>query len=153
MAPWVREGQVAEVTLEAYADRTFKGRVWRISPTVDQAKRTFVVEALIDNPSGELKPGSYARAKLPTNRTDEIKILPARAINYVFGSNKAYVVRGGVIDAREVKLGDRFDEDVEIISGVEDGEKVAVTQLTKLDTGTKVAVAEGERKVADKRAD
>jgi RND family efflux transporter MFP subunit len=153
MAPWIRGGQTAEVTLEAYSDRTFRGRVWRISPTVDQAKRTFVVEALIDNPTGDLKPGSYARAKLPTNRTDSIKLIPARAVNYVFGSNKAYVVKSGVIEAREVKVGDRFDQDIEIVSGVDEGESVAISQLNKLDTGTKVAVIEGERKLAEKRAD
>lgn len=153
MAPWIRNGQIADVSLEAFSERTFKGRVWRISPTVDQAKRTFVVEALIDNPAGDLKPGSYARAKLPTNRVDEIRLVPAKAINYVFGSNKAYVVNNGVVEAREVKLGDRFEQDVEIIAGVDDGEKVAITQLAKLDSGTKVAIVENERKIAEKRAD
>ena len=153
MAPWIRNGQVADVTLEAFAGRVFKGKVWRISPTVDQSKRTFVVEALIPNPSGELKPGSYARAKLPTNRSDEIKLIPSRAISYVFGSNKAYVVNHGVVEAREVKVGDRFDDDIEIVSGVQDGEKVALTQLGKLDTGTKVAITERDASIAGKRAD
>jgi RND family efflux transporter MFP subunit len=153
MAPWIRNGQVADVTLEAFAGRVFKGTVWRISPTVDQSKRTFIVEALIPNAAGELKPGSYARAKLPTNRSDEIKLVPAKAVNYVFGSNKAYVVKQGVVEAREVKIGDRFDDDLEIVSGVEEGENVATSQLPKLDTGTKVAVAEREPKVAEKRAD
>ena len=58
MAPWIRTGQVADVNVEAFGDRKFQGKVWRISPTVDQSKRTFIVEALIDNPTGELKPGS-----------------------------------------------------------------------------------------------
>ena len=92
MAPWIRTGQVADVTMEAFGDRKFQGKVWRISPTVDQSKRTFIVEALIDNPTGELKPGSYARASLPTNKTETVKLVPARAVAYVFGSNKAYVV-------------------------------------------------------------
>ena len=139
MAPWIKTGQVAEVNVEAFGDRKFQGKVWRISPTVDQSKRTFIVEALIDNPTGELKPGSYARASLPTNKTETVKMVPARAVAYVFGSNKAYVVTpANTIEAREVKLGDRFDQNVEILEGVEDGEKVAVTQLTRLDTGSKV---------------
>jgi RND family efflux transporter MFP subunit len=141
MAPWIKTGQVAEVSMEAFGDRKFQGKVWRISPTVDQAKRTFIVEALIDNPSGELKPGSYARASLPTNKSEVVKLVPTRAVNYVFGSNKAYVVTAAnTIEARDVKLGDRFEQNVEILDGLAEGEKVAVTELSRLDTGTKVAV-------------
>ena len=144
MAPWVREGQMAQVSLEAFGDREFRGRVWRISPTVDQSKRTFIVEALIDNPAGELKPGSYAKARVPTNKTEQIRVVTTRAVNYVLGSNKAYVVNGNTVDAREVKLGDRFGDDVEIVEGLEDGERVAVTQLNRLDTGTRVQVVTGD---------
>jgi RND family efflux transporter MFP subunit len=145
MAPWIRTGQIAEVTMEAFGERKFQGKVWRISPTVDQSKRTFIVEALIDNPSGELKPGSYARASLPTNKSETVKLIPSRAVAYVFGSNKTYIVTGNnTIEARDVKLGDRFDQNVEILEGVEDGEKVAVSQLTRLDTGAKVTVAKAD---------
>jgi RND family efflux transporter MFP subunit len=151
MAPWIKNGQIAEISLEAFENKLFHGKVWRISPTVDQSKRTFVVEALIDNPDGALKPGSYARAKLPTDKTDKIKLVPVRAVNYVFGSNKAYIVNNDLIEAREVKLGDRFDDDVEIISGVEKGETVAVTELPRLDSGSKVQVL-GEKR-AERKAD
>jgi RND family efflux transporter MFP subunit len=143
MAPWIKTGQIAEVTVEAFGDRKFIGTVWRISPTVEQTKRTFIVEALIDNPAGDLKPGSYARASLPTNKTEKVRLVPTRAVAYVFGSNKAYVITAaGTIEAREVKLGDRFEQNVEILEGVSDGEQVAVTQLNRLDTGTRVAVSD-----------
>ena len=123
MAPWIKVGQMADVSLEAFPDRTFQGKIWRISPTVEQSKRTFIVEALIDNPAGELKPGSYAKARIRTDKVDRIRLVPRRAVNYVFGSNKAYVIKDGVIEAREVKLGDQFGEDVEITEGVEEGER------------------------------
>jgi len=143
MAPWIKIGQNAEVTLEAYQGRVFTGKTWRISPTVEQSKRTFVVEALIANPAGELKPGSYAKARVRTDKFDRIKLIPSRAVNFVFGANKVYVVRDGAIDAREVKLGDRVDADVEITDGVSEGEKVAVSELARLETGVKV-IAEDE---------
>jgi RND family efflux transporter MFP subunit len=153
MAPWIKTGQVTDVLLEAYADRVFRGKIWRISPTVEQTKRTFVVEALIDNPAGALKPGSYAKARVPTERVDRIRLVPFRSVNYILGSNKAYVVRDGQVDAREVKLGDRFDQEVEILEGVEDGEQVATTQVARLDTGTKVRVLTGsdEKKEGSRR--
>ena len=144
MAPWIKTGQIAEVTVEAFGDRKFIGKVWRISPTVEQTKRTFIVEALIDNPVGDLKPGSYARASLPTNKIETVRLVPTRAVAYVYGSNKTYVITSaGTIEARDVKIGDRFEQHVEILEGVADGEQVAVTQLNRLDTGTKVAVSDG----------
>lgn len=141
MAPWIKNGQLVEVVLEAFEGRTFQGKVWRISPTVDQSKRTFVVEALVDNGAGKLKPGSYARARVPTQKIERTMLVPAKAVNYVFGSNKVFVVKGGVIEAKDVKTGDRVDADIEIVEGgISEGQQVAVSQLAKLDTGVKVKV-------------
>ena len=141
MAPWIKNGQLVEVVLEAFEGKTFQGKVWRISPTVDQSKRTFVVEALVENGAGKLKPGSYARARVPTQKIERTMLVPAKAVNYVFGSNKVFVVKGGVIEAKDVKTGDRVDGNIEIVEGgIAEGEKVAVTQLPKLDTGVRVRV-------------
>jgi multidrug efflux pump subunit AcrA (membrane-fusion protein) len=146
MAPWVRVGQTAQVSVEAYEGRKFSGRIWRISPTVDQTKRTFIVEALIENPANELKSGSYARARIPTDKVERIKLVPASALTYLFGANKAYVVKSDeTIDARDLKLGDRYDQDVEVVEGLQEGEQVATTQLNRLDTGTKVRIAAATR--------
>ncbi|MBM3725363.1 MAG: efflux RND transporter periplasmic adaptor subunit [Acidobacteria bacterium] len=144
MSPWVRVGQIADVSIEAFADRKFQGKIWRISPTVDQQKRTFIVEALINNPKGELKPGSYARAHIPTEKNEVIRTIPFRGVLYVLGSNKAFVVKEDKIESRDLKLGDRFDADVEVLEGLEEGETIAVSSLPRLDTGVKVRVATGE---------
>jgi multidrug efflux pump subunit AcrA (membrane-fusion protein) len=143
MAPWIKLGQLAEVSVEAFEGRQFRGKIWRISPTVDQSKRTFLVEALIDNRAGDLKPGSYARVRMATDRVERIQLIPALAVNYVFGSNKVYVLRGDTVEARDVKLGDRYDDEVEILEGLEGNETVATTQVGRLDTGAKVRVATG----------
>ena len=113
---------------------------------MDQTKRTFVVEALIDNARGELKPGSYARARLQTDRTDAVRLIPARALNYVLGTNKAYVIKGDqTIEVRDVKVGDRFPEEVEIVEGVEDGERLAMGPLNRLEEGVAVRVSAGKQ--------
>lgn len=139
MSPWVRSGQEVEVTLEAFAERRFTGRVWRISPTVDQTKRTFVVEALIQNPRNELKPGSYARARIQTEKTETITVVPARAVLYVLGANKSFVVKpDSTIEVREVKLGERLPEEVEILEGLQPGESVAISNLARLTPGMTV---------------
>ena len=62
---------------------------------------------------------------------------------------KAYVVKAdNTIDVRDVKLGDRFPQQVEILEGVEDGESVALSSLTRLDAGSKVRIQTGEEKAA-----
>lgn len=150
LAPWTKVGQIAEVSVEAFENRKFVGRVSRIAPTVDQTKRTFVVEALIDNPDGALKPGSYARAKLPTQKIDSVKMVPSRAVNYVLGTNKAYVIKDpGTVEARDVKVGERYDQQIEILEGLEEGDRVATSQLNRLDTGVKVAIAPAQAAKAE----
>lgn len=146
MAPWVKIGQKAEVTVEAFGDRLFDARIWRISPTVDQNKRTFVVEALITNARHELKPGSYAKARVATDKSESIRLVPLRALNYVLGTNKAYIIKtDNTIEVRDVKVGERFPEAVEILEGIEDGERVAIGPLNRLDTGSAVRVTAGEQ--------
>lgn len=147
MSPWVKVGQLVEVTVEAFADRKFAGKVWRISPTVDQTKRTFIVEALIQNSEKVLKPGSYARAHLATDKSETIRVVPNRAVLYVLGTNKSYVVKpDNTIDVREVRIGERFPTEYEIVDGLNEGETVAVTGLSRLDAGAKVRVQAGEPK-------
>jgi RND family efflux transporter MFP subunit len=140
MAPWIKLEQLVDINVEAFLGRKFQGKIWRISPTVDQNKRTFVAEVLVANSAGELKPGSYARAHVPTSRTERVTVVPQRAVYYIMGSNKAFIVKDGVVESRDVKMGDRFETDVEILEGVTDGETVALTQLAKLDTGVKVRI-------------
>mgnify|MGYP005839996417 CR=1 FL=1 len=144
MSPWVRAGQDVEVSVEAFAARKFTGRVWRISPTVDQTKRTFVVEALIQNPRNELKPGSYARARIQTEKQETITVAPARAVLYVLGANKSFVVKpDSTIEVREVKVGERLPQEVEILEGLEPGETVAVSNLARLTPGMTVKIQQG----------
>ena len=58
-------------------------------------------------------------------------------------------MKDGVIDSRDVRLGDRIDQDVEILEGLSEGEQIATTQLPRLDTGVKVKLApEGGKKDA-----
>ena len=152
MAPWVKIGQIASVEVEAFEGQRFPGKIWRVSPTVDSSKRTFVAEALIDNPAMRLKPGSYAKARIPTDKSETIILLPTKAVQYVLGSNKAYVIKDGVIDAREVKIGERFETEVEILGGVLAGEIVATSNLVRLDTGSKVVTDTAAPVVVSKKA-
>ena len=127
MSPWVRVSREVTINLEAFPGRNFTGRISRINPSVDEKTRTFEIEALVSNPSGELKPGSFVKASIPSNKVDSILTIPQTAALYLFGAYKVFVVQGKTLKEREVKLGDRFSDRFEIIEGLQPDEKIAVS--------------------------
>jgi multidrug efflux pump subunit AcrA (membrane-fusion protein) len=153
LAPWVEVGQPVELRVEAFPDRTITGKMSRISPTVNTQTRAFPFEALVPNEQALLKPGIFARVRLTTNHIEQIMTLPYAALQYRYGVNQAFVVTGDHVVAREVKLGDRLGDRIEITDGVKSGDVVAMTDVDNLVDGMKVAVARpGEKGPADQSA-
>jgi membrane fusion protein (multidrug efflux system) len=126
MAAWVAVGQPVKVLVEAYPDRAFEGTVWRMSPSVDPQTRSFDVEALLENGEGLLKPGFFARASIVTSRVDQALVVPQGALRYLYGVYKVFRVDKSALRETEVKLGPHEGTAVEIVSGLKDGEHVAV---------------------------
>jgi len=86
-----------------------------------------------------LKPGTFARVHIETARIDQVITLPYEALQYRYGVNRVFVVEGDRLAARELKIGDRAGDRVEIVSGVKAGDAVALTDVEKLIDGLKVA--------------
>ncbi len=139
MAPWINEGQPVQLLVDAYPDRTFTGKVSRISPAVNTATRAFPFEALVPNKDAVLKPGTFARVHIESGKVDEVLTLSFKALQYRYGVNRAFVVDGDKLAVRELKVGDRMGDRIEVIDGVKKGDKVAVTDVDKLTDGMKVA--------------
>ena len=148
MAAWVEIGQAATVSVEAYPDRHFTGKLWRINPSVDPQTRTFDAEALIENHQGLLKPGFFVKASIPSKKVDSILLIPQKALNYAYGIYKVYALTdGNKLKEREVKVGDRMGDEVEVISGVEKGDHLAVPtegQELAMRDGLSVKVVDGK---------
>jgi membrane fusion protein (multidrug efflux system) len=127
MAAWVPNGQSVTVSVDAYPDRSFAGKIWRINPSVDPQTRTFDAEALIDNHQGLLKPGFFVKASIPSTRTDRILFVPQNALRYAYGIYKIFrLTKGNKLKELEVKVGDHLGEDVEVIEGLNEGDRVAL---------------------------
>jgi RND family efflux transporter MFP subunit len=139
LAPWIQGGQPVDLQVDAYPDRPFTGKVSRISPAVNQQTRAFPFEALVPNPQGLLKPGTFVRVKLTTNHAEDLLTLPYAALQYRYGVNRAFVVTGDTIVGREVNVGDRLGDRIEILGGVKAGDVVAMTDVDNLTDGMKVA--------------
>jgi RND family efflux transporter MFP subunit len=140
MAPWIKDGQPVELHVDAYPDQTFIGKVSRISPAVNTATRAFPFEALVPNQDARLKPGTFARVHIESDKVDSVLTLPYATMQYRYGVNRVFVVEGDKLAMRELKVGDRLGDRIEIISGVKAGEQVAATDVDKLADGTKVSI-------------
>lgn len=140
MAPWIKDGQPVELYVDAYPDQTFIGKVSRISPAVNTATRAFPFEALVPNHDARLKPGTFARVHIESGKLDNVLTLPYATMQYRYGVNRVFVVEGDTLAMRELKVGDRLGERIEILSGVKAGEQVAATDVDKLTDGAKVSI-------------
>jgi RND family efflux transporter MFP subunit len=140
MAPWIKDGQAVELHVDAYPDQTFIGKVSRISPAVNTATRAFPFEALVPNKDARLKPGTFARVHIESSKIDNVLTLPYATMQYRYGVNRVFVVEGDKLAVRELKVGDRLGERIEILSGVKAGEQVAATDVDNLTDGARVSI-------------
>ena len=141
-APQIQPAQVIEARVDSFSDRTFKGKLMRISPASDVASRSFMIEAMIDNTERRLKPGFFAHAAVLTQVDPNALTVPQQALLTFAGVSKVYVIENEVARERVVQTGARVgSNEVEITAGLKPGELVAISGLTRLTDGAAVAVS------------
>jgi RND family efflux transporter MFP subunit len=141
MAPWITAGQAVDLQVDAYQGRKFTGKVSRISPGVNSATRAFPFEALVPNPDAALKPGTFARVHIESGKIDTILTVPYASLQYRYGVNRVFVVEGTKLTIRELAVGERIGDRIEVVSGVKPGDRVALTDVDTLADGALVTVA------------
>ena len=135
MAPWIDDGRPVELRVDAYPTRAFVGKVTRISPAVNTGTRAFPFEAAVPNTDGALKPGTFARVHVESGKVDEVLTLPYSALQYRYGVNRVFVVNGDRLEMRELQVGERLGDRIEVTSGVKPGERVVVSDVETLNGG------------------
>jgi membrane fusion protein, multidrug efflux system len=136
----IRAGQTVEFFVEAFPDRKFTGKIAYVSPAVDQATRTFPVEAIVDNPDRVLKPGFFARGTALTKVDANVLAVPETAISTLAGVSTVYVIEHDKARQQQVSLGARQEKLVEIVAGLKGDETLATTNLNQLATGVAVRI-------------
>jgi Cu(I)/Ag(I) efflux system membrane fusion protein len=124
----VQPGQDANITLTAYPDRPFTGKVTFIYPTLNATTRTGKVRIEIPNPEQLLKPDMYATVEIAANAASaQVLAVPESAVLDSGTQQAALVERSpGHYEPRVVVIGARANGFVEIRSGISPGEKVVV---------------------------
>jgi RND family efflux transporter MFP subunit len=137
-ASLITPGQVVQFDVEAFLNKKFKGKIAYVSPSVDQATRTFAVEALVDNSDRQLKPGFFAKGVVLTRVDAQVLAVPEDAISTLAGVSTVYVIENGKARQQQISLGARQNKLVEVTSGLKGDEQLATTNLSQLATGVTV---------------
>ncbi|HET9370583.1 MAG TPA: efflux RND transporter periplasmic adaptor subunit [Vicinamibacterales bacterium] len=141
----VSVGQTVTASVDAYPGRTFTGRVTALNPSLSAESRSLGLEARVPNRDAALKPGMFAVAQIDTGRRERMHVVPRKALIEDANTNsyRVYVIdHESRARLRVVRLAARQPQDtVRITSGVQEGERVATSNLADLYDGMTVSVA------------
>jgi RND family efflux transporter MFP subunit len=125
-APLVDKGDPADVIVQALPTHKFDGVVARTSWSLLELNHALVAEVDIDNPQGALRPGMYANVTIRLDERQNTLVLPSTAIVRDGAQTCCMLVAGSKIEKRPVAVGLRTANEVEIVSGLEEGSTVVV---------------------------
>jgi membrane fusion protein (multidrug efflux system) len=138
----IAPGQTAEVVVDALGGERFVGNIERISPTVDPQTGTFKARVEVADQSRRLKPGMFARVNIVYERRQAALQLPRTAIVDADGEQSVYVVTDGKAQQRMIRTGLSNAGWIEVLDGLEGGERVVTVGQAGLKTGTPVKIVD-----------
>jgi RND family efflux transporter MFP subunit len=134
-------GLKAELTLREYPGRTFTGTLARTAQSIDVATRTLLTEIDVENPKGELLPGSYADVHLHLPSPSSTLKLPVSALIFKSNGLQVATLRNGRVAIVPITVGRDFGSDVEVLTGLSGTEQVVANPPDSLADGAAVRVA------------
>lgn len=140
----VAPGQTLEVSVAAWPEETFTGQVLALGPDVDVRSRTLMLRGGLDNAAGRLQPGMFATVHLIVGDAATVRTLPRTAIAFYAYGESVFVIEetdgGLVVHRRPIEVGRTRGQRVEILAGLEPGERVVHTGHLKLREGQAVEI-------------
>lgn len=141
--PQIHEGQAIEAAVEAYPGQTIHGRIQRIDTRVDERTRAITARAEFPNPDRRLKPGMLIRVAISRGQLQRLAA-PESAVSVQGDSAFVYVIHSlgqrTTVEQRPVVAGRRQDDFVEIVDGLQPGERIVADGLNKVQPGQPVRV-------------
>jgi RND family efflux transporter MFP subunit len=143
-APRLRTGDTAVVAFDVLEGEAYPGEIRYVGAGVDPRSRTFPIEIVLVNPQGIVKPQMVANVRVATERRDSVIVVPQDVILRTEDGYQVFVIveRGGesVAEARPVRLGPSFENEVVVESGLEPGDLLVVKGHQLLDPGDRARV-------------
>jgi RND family efflux transporter MFP subunit len=139
----IHDGQTADLIVDEYPGRTFPARVRGTSNAVDPATRSLLAVLLVNNPKGELLPGMYSKVRFALPHTVSVLMLPADALVLKTDGPQAAVVGADhKIHFHRLVVGRDFGSELEVNSGLEEGDAVVLNPTDAIREGVAVEVKE-----------
>ena len=148
----IRMGQTAHIRVEAYPGESFPAAVARLRPTVDAATGTFTVTLEVEG-QGKLRPGMFASVYLETDTHADAIVIPRDALVLDSLGDTVFVKSGDKAERREVRLGLRSENAVEILEGLTEGDLLIVIGQDGLADGTPISVIGDQPPAPDSATD
>jgi len=140
----VNRGAAARVSIDAWPDQAFSGRVSRLSPTVDNLSRTTKAEIAINNVGLKIRPGMYARASINVKRHLKGIVIPSTAIIERDAGAQVFVAENGQAVVRQIAVDLDMGETSAIRSGLSFGDKLIVAGQHSVAQGSAVEIVGGK---------
>jgi RND family efflux transporter MFP subunit len=139
--PVISLGTQADVKSDIFPDIAFKGEVYRIYPTIDNATKTFIVEVKIPNENMKLRPGMFSKIKLDLGKGSAL-LVPSIALVKQTGTNDmyAFINKNNIAVKKLVKSGRIIDDKTEILEGLSEGDELIIVGQNKLETQTPIVI-------------
>jgi len=129
----VKKGMKTSLSSDIFPGEKFSGTINRKYPTIDPTTKTFKVEIKVPNPQEKLRPGMFAKLILNMGKSESF-IIPAIAVLKQQGTNQRYVYieSSGMAMKKVVLLGKRYNDMVEILSGLDENDNLIISGQAKL---------------------
>lgn len=141
-------GDKVEAEVAAYPDREFSGEVQSINSSINPESRTLAVRAKLDNKEQKLRPGMFVRIQSLRREPRQLLSLPREAISYNTYGDYVFLIEDGeegdslTVKRQQVTTGSVQNGRVEIVEGLQAGDRVVATGLVRLRNGQSVKLAE-----------
>mgnify|MGYP003626962268 FL=1 len=133
--PWIKEGDLAQITVEGLPGREFHGRIDYIYPYLDMKTRTAKVRLEFDNADGALLPQMFADVTLQNKRSEATVLVPAEAVVRSGTRKQVFVVRSpGKFEPHEVEVGVTSEGKTQILEGISAGDEVVTSAQFLIDS-------------------
>lgn len=146
----IQPGLTVRIKTDALPGKTLEGRITAINPEVDAATRNIRIQATMDNPKEQLRPGMYVNVAVVMPQREPVVVIPETAVLYAPYSDSVFIVEetkdetsgktARVLRQQFVRLGEKRGDFAAVVSGLEEGDTVASTGVFKLRNGQSVVV-------------
>ena len=120
----------------------FEGFIYAIEPKIDLATRTLQLRALCPNKSGKILPGAFANIEFILHESNNTILIPTEALIPVLKGQNVFLYKHGEARSQKVETGTRTATQIEITSGLKDGDTVITTGIMQLKSGAPVHIVE-----------